>query len=252
MARWFPLLIGALILLLLVAIGYAVKYCKAYWLISGYNTMPEEKKKNVDADGLARFLGNSLFIGCGIIALALVFFAAGFNAGGLAALLLLLPGIVWLIAGAQRFDGNAHTADGRMTRSTKLMIGAIAAFMAVTGVFVAVLLTLSAKPADYVIKDGSLEIKCVFGQTVPLGEISNLELAQQLPEISSRTNGSAMGDNLKGSFKLADGTAARLYLENAAPPFVHFTCGSISYYLNRKATDATRALYDTLIVAKKQ
>lgn len=32
--------------LILVVIGFLIKYKKAYWLISGYNTMPAEKKKN--------------------------------------------------------------------------------------------------------------------------------------------------------------------------------------------------------------
>lgn len=29
----------------LFGIGYLVRYRKAYWMISGYNTMPAEKKK---------------------------------------------------------------------------------------------------------------------------------------------------------------------------------------------------------------
>ena len=51
-----PLFIGVFVSILLFVFGIAIKYYKAYWLISGYNTMSVERKKNVDIKNLGNFL----------------------------------------------------------------------------------------------------------------------------------------------------------------------------------------------------
>jgi len=42
MMKYIPLMIGIFSAVLLSVRGIAIKYHKAYWLISGYNTMSEE------------------------------------------------------------------------------------------------------------------------------------------------------------------------------------------------------------------
>ena len=63
------ILTGILIFVILTVTGAIIKYGQQHWLIAGYNTMPEEKKKNVDIAGLANFIGN-WFFGLGTITLA--------------------------------------------------------------------------------------------------------------------------------------------------------------------------------------
>jgi|GEM_PF-4302859 len=59
--------------LFFVALGLAVHVCKWYFLIAGYNTMPREKKKNVNTKALGRLMGvysyvnGGVFIGMGIL-----------------------------------------------------------------------------------------------------------------------------------------------------------------------------------------
>ena len=55
---WTYLFMGILLLI----IGFAVHVLKWDMLIAGYNTMPKEKKKKVDTDGLSRFLGIYAYI----------------------------------------------------------------------------------------------------------------------------------------------------------------------------------------------
>ena len=53
--------------LFMIGIGFLVKSTPS--LIAGYNTMPDDKKKNVDIVGLSTFMRNSLIIiGLSIIA----------------------------------------------------------------------------------------------------------------------------------------------------------------------------------------
>jgi hypothetical protein len=251
MDRWIPLLPGTFIIVLFGIFGYVIKYRKAYWLISGYNTMPEDKKKNVDTESLGRFMGNSLFTGCGIVAVAMVFFVIGISMAGFIVLGLLLPGIVYTLIGSQKFDRNAIKPDGKYTPRTKWIITGIILFFAIVCGGVAILLSQGAKPAKFSVNAGNLEIQCMFGETVPVKDISSLELVQALPEISTRTNGSAMGDTLRGSFLLADGTPARIFTENAKPPFIHFTKGTTAYFINSSTPGRMDALYADLQAALK-
>ena len=43
--------------ILFIVMGLAVHVFKMHFLISSYNTMSKEKKKKVDVEGLARFVG---------------------------------------------------------------------------------------------------------------------------------------------------------------------------------------------------
>jgi hypothetical protein len=252
MDKWYVLFPGIFVVLLLGGIGCALRFGRAYWLISGYSSMPEEKKKNVNIEGLGRFLGNCLLVGSGVMALCTALFALGVTWGGLAALLLLLAGVVYMFARAQRFDSNNARPGGGMATQTKVTIALLVIVLGgvVTGVLL--LINASGKPVDYSVTAEALEIKCSFGETVKFADIKGLELADARPDIATRTFGSAVGEKLRGSFDLADGTAARVFVENAAPPFVHFTVGNTAYYLNCTTAEETKALFDKLEQALKQ
>ncbi len=51
---------------LLSLMGYLIKYKKATWLISGYNTASKEKKQRYDTEALCKYTGNFIFILSGI------------------------------------------------------------------------------------------------------------------------------------------------------------------------------------------
>lgn len=251
MDKWIVLAPAVFVVLLLAGIGCALKYGKAYWLISGYNTMPDEKKKNVDAEGLGRFMGNCLFCLAALFAVVTALFMLGLMGWALAALALLVPGIIYMVARAQHFDGNARRG-GRMTAQTKITIAMLVVVLGGVAVGVTVLIKSSAKPAEFVVANGALEIKCVFGESVQLNEITGLELVEERPKISSRTFGSAVGETLRGSFAMEDGTGAKVFVENAQPPFIHFSVGDTAYYMNCNTVDATRKVYEELSRAMKQ
>ena len=57
--------------LLLVFVGYLIRFRHVYWLIKGYLLMPIEEKQSYDIDELSRFVGNLYFL------LAPIFFVLG-------------------------------------------------------------------------------------------------------------------------------------------------------------------------------
>lgn len=50
-----------------IAMGLAVHVFKWYFLISGYNTMPKEKKANVNTEGLGRLMGIYSYVNGGVL-----------------------------------------------------------------------------------------------------------------------------------------------------------------------------------------
>jgi hypothetical protein len=82
---------------------------------------------------------------------------------------------------------------------------------------------------------------------VTLKDIDGLEIVEMRPDISMRTWGSALGEKLRGSFELSDGASARIFVETANPPFIHFAAGNTQYYINCVTPDETDKLYRELV-----
>ncbi len=95
-----------LIGLLLIGCGFLVKYAPD--VIAGYNTMPEDKKKNVDVEGLSTFLRNGLvLIGTLIIAGFYLFRWLSLDAiNENIMLIVVLGGVLFLVIYARRYDHN--------------------------------------------------------------------------------------------------------------------------------------------------
>lgn len=47
--------------IIFIILGILIKYGKMYFLIAGYNTMPEEEKEKYDIDGIATVFRNAMF-----------------------------------------------------------------------------------------------------------------------------------------------------------------------------------------------
>lgn len=96
------LLTGAL----LIVVGLLVK--RFPMLIAGYNTLPAEKKKNVDIEGLASFMRRHLVIMGALWILFTTVLELTGQTDTLAAIyvIYLLPYVVWMLVRAQRYDHN--------------------------------------------------------------------------------------------------------------------------------------------------
>lgn len=50
------------IAIIFVILGIAIKYGKMYFLMAGYNTLPEEEKRKYDVEGIASAFRNAMFL----------------------------------------------------------------------------------------------------------------------------------------------------------------------------------------------
>jgi hypothetical protein len=216
----FPVTMGFTVLIL-IGLGVLVKHYKAYWLISGYNTMSKEKKKNVDIEGLAKFTGNMCFAIGIVMILGTAAISLSQEILGTIIFTAFFPLTVYMIIKAQKYDGNNFNPDGTMKRKSKILIWGICTFLLLTTVGVSVMLYYSYQPTDFVIENNVLHIKGLYGEEIPLSDISELSLRYDLPEITSRTNGFSLGSVKKGHFRLKSLGKAKLFLDASQPPFIY-------------------------------
>lgn len=233
--------------LILIIPGVLVKHFKTYWLISGYNTMSKEKKKNVDIEGLSKLVGNFCFGLAALILIAGVLMMAGKSLAAGIASALIVPASIYMLITAQKYDGNTRNPDGTMNTKTKVIIGSISAFLVITLIGVGVLIYQSNKPSEFVVADGYLEIKGMYGEKINVKDIEEVVLKDSLPEITYKSNGSALGNKMKGNFKLKDIGDAKLFLDTSKPPFIYVVRNGKTIILNCDSAEETTELFDLLI-----
>lgn len=116
----------------------------------------------------------------------------------------------------------------------------------VIGIAVFVMMNRDSKSSTYEITQDNLIIGGSFGVSVPIKEITALELTKIKPEILAKTNGSGLGDVYKGEFKLNDGSKARLYIDVSILQFIKFVHKDTIFYINAESAEKTVALFEQL------
>jgi hypothetical protein len=131
----------------------------------------------------------------------------------------------------------------------KFAIFAGAVIVVAVAVFVGIMMSSSSQPTACALKDGNLVIDGMFGTSVPLTDISSLELTDTTPDIQTRTNGSSLGGVHKGEYLLTDGSKARLYIDENNSPFILFLQGDTVFYINLDSAEATQSFFSELQAA---
>ena len=237
---------------LLVLLGVMVKYYKAYWLISGYNTMSLEKKKNVDVVGLSRFIGNMCFVMAAIMLIATVFFMVGKEAIAGIVFVFIVPVSIYMVIKSQVFDGNTRNPDGTMKKDSKMIVGGISAFLILTLVGVGVLLYYDSQPTQYHIADGYLEIRGIYGERINISDDCEISLKHDMPKITFKSNGSSIGSMKKGNFSLEGIGSAKLFLDTSKPPFIYIQSQGRLFILNGDDRKETEELFQALLTMQEK
>lgn len=218
-------------------------------MIAGYNTMSKEKQKNVDTQGLGNFMGNMLFVMGGLSLAASLAHQLEFRALGSLFMFLHVPVIVYLLIRAQKYDGNNFDADGCMKTGAKRTIGIIVAVIVVFTVGLGGFFYISSRPAGYSIDNEVLNISGLYGQELPLAEITDIKLFEEMPSITFKSNGSGLGSMMKGQFTLAGYGRATLFVDLSQPPFIYVETEDRLFFLNAADRDSTLTLYQELVGA---
>ena len=198
--------------LLFIGLGFLVK---AYpGLIAGYNTLSPEKKKNVDIDGLSRYIRNGLIImGMVIMAGYLLFRWAGWpTLANMVILIVTLVGSSILMMTANRFNHNRE----KYGISHYLILGIILFLLA--GIFLFGFMTTKTH-----FDGATIRFTGMYATEMKVSEIKKVELADTIPAILMRTNGFSLGPVYKGNFRLDEFGKCRLYINSGKGIYIVIT-----------------------------
>jgi hypothetical protein len=195
--------------LFMIGIGFLVKSVPE--LIAGYNTMPKDKKENVDIEGLSTYMRNGLItIGLSIIMGYYLFKWIGFTTIANSMILIVtLVGVTILVINAQRFDHNKN----KKTKLTYFILGFVI-------LFVIGLLTFGSIRSKTIFKNDTIQFSGMYGFEINKTEIENIELTDKIPTINIRTNGFSFGTIKKGYFNLDKFGKSRLLIHSDLPPYL--------------------------------
>jgi hypothetical protein len=197
--------------ILMIGTGFLVKSFPN--LISGYNTMTNAQKENVDIEGLSTNMRNG-FIAMGLIIILgyYVFLWMGFILianNWIPAVILV--GVIYMGIRAQRFDQNKDK-DIR-SKLKKYFVGFVLVF-SFGG------LAYGLIPSKVHINDDSVQFSGMYGTIINIAEIENVQLTGKRPGIRGRTNGLSLGSVKKGFFRVDGYGKSRLLIHSHQGPYL--------------------------------
>lgn len=222
---------------LMIFLGYAIQHLKWHFLISGYNTLSEQEKAAVDIEGMSKMMARFLYVIAALVALLGLATYLESEALSIAAIIAIVLASIYP---AIRSNKYMNGAKGKM--STKVGMGITIG----TLLFVCVVMYFSMQPTDVAANEDGFEISGIYGDSIAWENMEQLKLVEELPAISMRTNGSAIGSKLKGHFKFENGDKAKLFVDKSKPPFITFTANDKLYYVNMTSSEDTAALFERM------
>ncbi len=212
---------------LFITLGFILSVKNAKYLLSGYNTMSKEDQEQVDIKNYIAFfrkfhflLGLSLFFGGVAIYLLVGDIAAGVFIGT-------YPLLAYIFFGwaSSRYFGNAGKKKNKI--GVIILIGTL---LLVITLFV---IGMRGNKIEY--NSDQIEIKGMYGEVIHRSDIASLQLVDELPVITLKTNGFSMGAIRKGKFKTADDEIVKLLINSNMGPFLLIvkTSGKKIYYASK-------------------
>ena len=128
----------------------------------------------------------------------------------------------------------------------------ILASIVLAGLILPIILIISGgKDTKLEFSDSAFKINGMYSLTVDYSKIITIDTLSSLPRIKARTNGFALGNTLKGNFKLFDQKKVKLFVEEGIPPYIFIKTDKTDLYLNFKDTSATIEVYRKIIAKIK-
>ena len=226
----------SIVALVFFGISFIITHGNAAQLLSGYNTMSVEERENVDIIGYVNYFRKfyRVFSVLYFLLGALLYFIVDVDAAGVFMVIAPLVAVFIQSIRSARYNIENNNKSAKVVGS--LLVGII---LLVLG-----LLWLGYKENELVLENNALKITGIYGETIPFNAIDSIALVNELPEISMKSNGFALGNASKGHFTTKAGERVKLLLNKKQGPylFVLTTEGEKIYYSTDSAQTRTRFL----------
>ena len=235
-------------------------------IINPYGGMTPERKALVDIVGLKR----SLFISWAVTGVLLIVTAVlsykkifDEDTSGYVMMGLLLVTLIPTFIAMKKYNGFGRDKSGDGLGNNRVSLFRLNLFrlsggmgsklfwvlMGLTLVFVVTIFALSSHPQNITVGEETVKISGMYGCEIPIAEIVSVELLDEMPPISMRTNGSATGSRLKGHFLLKSGENCMIFIRRQAPYIELRSTGNL-FYFNADSKEETDHLYQEIKTRK--
>ncbi len=219
--------------LLFIGIGFIITESNAKYLLAGYNTMSKEEQSQIAIKPLLSYFRKfHLFLGISFIVLGLIltYVFSEVVSGAFIVIYPCLAYIYFVITSAKYGEGL------NSKRKNKIAIYILVA----TLLFVVGLLGYGVRENKISIAPDAIEIHGPYGEVLMPSEIARIELIHELPKITFKSNGFALGKINKGYFKTEDGERVKLILNSENKPYLLFVKddGNKIYYAAKSESNA--------------
>lgn len=228
--------------LIFIAIGLAIHKFKWYFLISGYNTMSNEKQKNVDVEALGRLVGIYSYTNGGAFILAGILHQLGYGMFIVPVIIFTMFSTLYMIIKSQKYDKNE-------SGSKQAIVGIV--IMVITIIFVGVMMYRSVQPTKVTFLDEGIKIHGMYGDIYQWESIESSTIIEELPNIKVRTNGSSLGSHLKGNFIMEELGPVKLHINGQYPPYIHMEVKGRNIIFNTINSDDTEKILDEILLRIK-
>lgn len=167
--------------------------------------------------------------------------------------------VCWFNDAAKSCFEAGHGAIGEVEPSPKatrfykivmgiMIVSGVLFTLLTIGVFIAVVYLFSwgALEPEVTVTDQQIKIESMYGEVIQRSEISEIELRDELPTITLRTNGYALGGTLKGWFQTREMGKVKLFVHADSPPFLYLHTTDHWVILGYDDPARTRALYEQI------
>ncbi|MEH7276851.1 DUF3784 domain-containing protein [Neobacillus vireti] len=235
---WGIVGVQAVVILLFLILGWAVRKKEGYWLISGFATRPKEEQEQLIKSGYPKKVGGLLIltaIGM-LILLPLLFtsfkFAMEVQFGFM--FIFLMGGLIYL---------TKYEVPKKRKRSYIISISLL--ILVIGGI--SVVSYFSYQGYELVTKKDSFEITGMYGDEWTYNEIISIELMDHLPEVTVRTNGVGLPALSKGQFKVTGYGTSLLFIQKGSSPYIYIEMKDRKIFINDKDPEQTQIWYQQLI-----
>ncbi|WP_165445047.1 DUF3784 domain-containing protein [Gracilibacillus phocaeensis] len=211
-------------------------------LINGFIKRSEEEKKylmeNGYVDAIGKLLTYSFFLFLLSYILGIFQVPYGVSIGIGMFLLVVMTGIVWI----NRYEVPAKRKKGYWIN------GSIAV---VTIVFVAVLTGYGYVTTEITVTNDGITIDGMYGEELAWEDIQTVEMRDQAPTITARTNGFAMANQWKGRFLVEEyDSSVILFISGEQTPYLYIETDQDTIIFNRSTTEETEEIYQAMTTFK--
>lgn len=100
---------------------------------------------------------------------------------------------------------------------------------------------------EVVLNDTNFQVTGLYGASFNYDEVVSLELKEELPKITRRSNGASLGEINKGDFVLEGLGLSRLYLVSDEGPYIFIKINDFYVIINHIDQTLTKNLYSELV-----